>query len=481
VNRERALETLRKQRFDVVVIGGGITGAGVALDAASRGLTVALVEKSDFASGTSSRSSKVIHGGLRYLKNLQFGVTIESVRERETLQRMAPHLVRPLRILLPYDRSLGYKAALSIYDLIASSPRRHQRVEPGEMQRIAPYLRTDGVRGAFQYFDAAADDCRLVMEVLKKAVELGAVIANYVAVGGFTSEGVQVTDSIANGTFAVRGSTIVNATGVWSDTVRQKLDGKSPRLLRASKGVHLVIDSAKLRLDAAVTIPKTSSGHYLFIAPWEGRTIIGTTDTEYDGSLDRPLATREDIAMLLSAVDEWFPAAHVTESDVLAVYAGLRSLAASTERTYAAPREDFIERQGRMITVAGGKLTTFRRMAKRVVDMVTSRPCVTDRLSLVSAGRAIVPVGTGRIDCPPLYEAHPHTWAEIDFIIRNEMPMTVADVLARRTRLALIANDHGRAVATRVADRLAQHLGWSAAQREAAVTQYHEEVKEYCT
>ncbi|MGZ8830067.1 MAG: FAD-dependent oxidoreductase, partial [Thermoanaerobaculia bacterium] len=303
MNRERALETLRKQRFDVVVIGGGITGAGVALDAASRGLTVALVEKSDFASGTSSRSSKVIHGGLRYLKSLRFGVTIESVRERETLLRMAPDLVRPLPVLLPYDRSLRYKAALSIYDLMASSSRRHRRVEQGEMRRMAPYLRTDGVRGAFQYFDAAADDCRLVMHVLKRAVELGAVVANYVAVAGFTSEGVEVTDSIVNETFAVRGTTIVNATGVWSDTVRQKLDADSPRLLRASKGVHLVIDSAKLRLDAAVTIPKTSSGHYLFIAPWEGRTIIGTTDTAYHGNLDHPAATREDVALPLSAVD----------------------------------------------------------------------------------------------------------------------------------------------------------------------------------
>ena len=474
MNRERALETLRKQRFDVVVIGGGITGAGVALDAASRGLTVALVEKSDFASGTSSRSSKVIHGGLRYLKSLQFGVTIESVRERETLLRMAPDLVRPLRILLPYDRSFGYKAALSIYDRMASSSRPHRRVEQGEMRRMAPYLRADGVRGAFQYFDAAADDCRLVMHVLKKAVELGAVVANYVAVAGFTSEGVEVTDSIANETFAVRGTTIVNATGVWSDTVRQKLDTSSPRLLRASKGVHLVIDSAKLRLDAAVTIPKTSSGHYLFIAPWEGRTIIGTTDTAYDGNLDHPVATREDMAVLLSAVDEWFPSARVGESDILAFYAGLRSLPASTERTYAAPREDFIERRGRMITVAGGKLTTFRRMAMRVVDMITSRPCVTDRLSLLSP----LPETVGSA---LLYEEHPHTWAEIDFIIRNEMPMTVTDVLARRTRIALTANDHGRAAASQVADRLAQHLRWSAAQREAAVTHYHEDVKEYST
>jgi len=502
VNRQRALELLRRQPFEVLVIGGGITGAGVALDAASRGLRVALIEKSDFASGTSSRSSKLIHGGLRYLKQLRFGLTLESVRERETLLRMAPHLVRPVRILLPYRRPLAYKAALSLYDAIAGSPaaRRHRRIERDEIRRLVPHLRTAGVGGAFQYFDATVDDCRLVMHVLRKATQLGAVVVNYAGFASFTSEGVQVTDSIANESFAVRCTTAVNATGVWSDAVRQKLDDGAPSLLRTSKGAHIVIDAAKLRVDGAVTIPRTSRGHYLFVAPWEGRTIVGTTDTAYEGSLERPLATREDISTLLDGVAEWFPSAGVTPSDVVAVYAGLRPLAASAGATSAASREEFIERRGRLITVAGGKLTTFRHMAKRVVDRLTSAPCETHRLTLDASEeppRGLEPAvaahlhrafgsqahiiaesaGAGAL----LDEEQPHTWAEIDYIVRHEMPMTVADILARRTRIALSAHDHGRSVVEAVADRLSEHLGWTPAQRQSSIGQYLEEVLEYST
>jgi glycerol-3-phosphate dehydrogenase len=482
MDRAGSIDTLRKRRFDVLVIGGGITGAGVAMDAASRGMSVALIEKNDFSSGTSSRSSKVIHGGLRYLKQLQFGVTREAVRERETLMRMAPHLVRSLPILMPYRRGVvertAFGAALTIYDAMGSS-LKHVRVDREVARKDAPLLATD-LAGAFRYFDATADDSRLVMHVIKKAVQLGATVANYARLDGFqrmndrSLAGVTAHDSISGATFAISAAEIVNAAGVWVDTVRQKLESVAPPLLRPSKGVHIVVANDKLRVDGAVAIPKTRLGQYLWIAPWQGRTIIGTTDTDYQGDLDNPEASPSDIALLLEGVAEWFPAAGLTDSDIISTYAGLRPLHVSDAKsTSAIAREVVIDRRGGLLTVSGGKLTTFRTMAKRVVDLLTNRPCETEKLDLF--GSLEVPGVVQPDIAQHLHEAfgseahviaamdgagdrlladHPHTVAEVDYVIRSEMAMTVDDVLSRRTRLALIARDKGERLRNLVAEKL---------------------------
>lgn len=496
IARAAALDALRRHRFDVIVIGGGITGAGVALDAASRGLSVALVEKHDFSSGTSSRSSKVIHGGVRYLARMQFGMTMESVRERERLLRMAPHLVKRLPILLPYRRAAPYKIALSLYDAMAPTTRHHEAVR--DIRRFAPMLRRDGVRGAFHYFDATVDDCRLVMHVIRKAAELGAVAANYVEATAVSDGGIEARDVIGGHSLVVRGATIVNATGVWSDEMRHRLDPAATPLLTRSKGIHLVLERERLRLEGGVVIPKTSRGHYLFITPWQGQIVVGTTDTIYDGDSDRPLALREDVAVLLDALAEWFPAAGVSGRDIIAVYAGLRALHGRIASTAAASREDFVERRGNFITVSGGKLTTFRRMAERVVDMITSARCVTDTLSLFASaappGRLPQPLAMhlhesfgsdahviAKMDGADarLSETHPQTIAEIDFVIREEMAMTIGDVLARRTRLALLTRDRAMSHAPLVADRLAEYHGWTGSQRNAAIDVYRAEVSQY--
>lgn len=511
MDRGRALEALRSRSFDVLVIGGGITGAGVALDAVSRGMRVALVEKDDFASGTSSRSSKLVHGGLRYLKQLQFGVMVESIREREVLLGIVPHLVEPLQFLLPFRRSpmsrISYAAALTIYDAIAghSAARRHTRISLSEVRHVAPLLGGTLIAGAFQYFDARTDDCRLVMHVIRKACELGALVANYVEVRGFRMgadghvAGVDAVDAVSGDAVPIEGRAAVNATGVWCDAVRRRFDSGAPELVRPSKGIHLVLDSSKLEVSQGVSIPKTSRGQGFFVVPWEGRTIVGTTDTPYDGTLERPVATSEEIELLLSELEEWFPRAKVGKSDIISTYAGLRPLLkrGQSGQTSKAARDAYVEMERGLITVTGGKLTTYRGMAQRVVDLLTPARCITDRLKLFAshepprahdqamaahlhraygseaAGIAGMDGAATRID-PEL----PYSIAEVDYAIRSEMSMTVGDVLARRIRLSLTSRDQ-RTGAELVASRLAVHHGWGTEKRTAAVADYMMEIAEF--
>jgi glycerol-3-phosphate dehydrogenase len=511
MNRAQHIERLRHGAFDVLVIGGGITGAGVALDAANRGMCVALVEKRDFASGTSSRSSKLIHGGVRYLKQMQFGVTFEAIQEREVLLRMAPHLVKPLRFILPYRRSLVsslvYAAGLTLYDRLASSSasRRHRRIE--NLADEMPMLDRSGIGGAFSYFDARADDCRLVMHVVKKAVQLGAAAANYVAVTGFGRDGaqhlagVEALDGITGESFSIAAKRVVNAAGVWSDDVRKRFDASRPDLLRPSKGVHLVIDRERLPIDDAVAIPETASGHHLFLLPWENRTVVGTTDTLFSGDIDHPRATADDVRVLLDGLEEYFPAARITAADLTSVYSGLRPLLVRPGSDGApdkAARDYVIEDRDGLLTVTGGKLTTFRRMAARVVDRIApSTHCTTDRLDLFSStvppaslpadvaehlhaafGSDAAAIAANSNACERLDERAPHTIAEIDFVIRNEMAMTVADVLMRRTRLAYIVRDNARSVIPFVAAQLAATHGWNDDQRAKALTEVDRELSE---
>ncbi len=510
MKRDEHLDRLRHRQFDALIIGGGITGAGVALDAADRGLTVAVVEKRDFASGTSSRSSKLIHGGLRYLKQLQFAVTFEALREREVLLRMAPHLVTPLRFILPYSRSavssMVYGAGLSLYDRFArlAPPRRHARLT--DLGRELPLLERRTIGGAFAYYDARADDCRLVMHVIKKAVQLGATAVNYVSVTGFQRDAAgrvvaaDAVDQMTGQALTIRARRIVNAAGVWSDEVRRALDPAAPSLLQPSKGAHLVIDRQRLPIDDAVAIPKTASGHHLFVVPWENHTVVGTTDTLYDGDVDHPRASPADVEVLLAGLAEYFPAARITAADLTSVYSGLRPLLVSDGggTTAKSARDYRIEERDGLLTVTGGKLTTFRRMAERVVDrLAPSTRGATDGLDLFSAAApppslprdiaehlhgafgsdaAVIAASAGATD--RLSPGQPHTVAEVDFVIRSEMAVTVADVLMRRTRLANITRDHARSLAPLVAERLGEIHGWDGAARSAAIPQFEAEAAE---
>ncbi|MBI4729621.1 MAG: glycerol-3-phosphate dehydrogenase/oxidase [Acidobacteria bacterium] len=489
-SREECIERLARETFDVCVVGGGITGAGIALDAASRGLSVALVERGDFASGTSSKSSKFVHGGLRYLANYDFGLSWEAAQERDLLRRLAPHVVRPVQFLWPAFRH-GLEATLApvgltIYDLLSTGRgfRRHRRARPESIRRLAPTLRHDRVHAAWTYWDARADDARLVFEILRTAHGLGAAIANYSAVRGFDkargrAAAALVEDIHGDRPIAVRAGSIVNAAGVWAGEVASLDDPALAPKLRPAKGIHLTVPAARLPLRSACIVPSISrDGRSVFAFPWGPVVGLGTTDTEYSGPLDSPAVGSDDAAYILSAVNTWFDT-DLSPTDAIAGWAGLRPLLeGGAERTADLSRRHAITTSpSGVITITGGKLTTYRRMARDAVDLVCERlgvraRCCTARLpiGLAASPRALYEETralAARLGLDPdvarhLVAAHgdrapdvlalvaedptlgapvapplPDLLAEIAFAFRAEMAVTLEDALARRTRLAL--------------------------------------------
>src|SRR5881275_786005 len=369
-SRNAALSRLADERFDVLVIGGGITGAGVALDAASRGLHTALVEREDFASGTSSKSSKMVHGGLRYLNQRDYRLVYEALYERQRLLRNAPHLVKPLPFLIPlYGGKTIAKAlnsALWMYDLTGGVRigKRHHRISVDDTIGHMPTLRREGLAAGFEYYDAQADDARLTLGIVRTAVlDHGAVAANYAGITDLMKDdGGQVVGARI-GDIDVRARVVVNATGVWSDEVRALDEGPQSASLRPAKGIHLSVPWDKVRCDLAVVIPVLKDKRSIFVVPWGDRVYVGTTDTDYDGPLDRPVCTPTDVTYLLDAVNR-FLTHPLSQDDVLGTWAGLRPLVrtVSSERTADLSRRHAVLRSGSgLITVTGGKLTTYRR------------------------------------------------------------------------------------------------------------------------
>ena len=391
-DRARSLQQLGDTHFDVLVIGGGITGAGVALDAASRGLRTALVERDDFASGTSSKSSKLVHGGLRYLQNGDVRLVYEALRERQRLRHNAPHLVRLLPFLIPIfskdglinpkvARALG--SAMWMYDLTGGARigKLHKRLKKAEAVAHMPTLPEDRLAGAYLYYDAAADDARLTLTLVRTAViDHGAVAANHTAVVGLRHEDGQAIGAVveADGQrIEVRARSVVNAAGVWSDEVRALDEGGDPDSIRPAKGIHITVPWEKVRNDIAVVVPVPKDKRSVFVVPWlptdDGRyelTYIGTTDTDYDGPIDDPQCTADDVAYLLKAVN-FSMREPLSEADVVGTWAGLRPLvkAATSGRTADLSRRHTVNRSpSGVVTVTGGKLTTYREMAEDTVD-----------------------------------------------------------------------------------------------------------------
>ncbi len=490
MDRAANLERLRRETFDLLVIGGGITGCGIALDAVSRGLKTALVERGDFACGTSSKSSKLIHGGLRYLKQLQFKVTLEASREKARLKRLAPHLIEDVPFLLPlWSRAARplVGSGLWIYDAAAGFPRGlvHRHVRARAALEMAPALRAEGLRGGYVYYDAKADDCRLVLHVARRAADLGAVLANYVEVVGFLKQGGRIS-GVRTRDFDIAAAQVVNATGVWCDEVCARDDAAAGARIRPSKGVHLVVPLRRLRLTSAVMLPSPVDGRVVFLIPWGDRALVGTTDTDYSGRLDRPRAEAEDVAYLLDLVNSRLPGVRLTRQDVLSTYAGLRPLlrddSASPSR---APREHhlFTSPSG-LLTITGGKLTTYRLMAREVVDRITRRKSRTHQIELFATdARDPVSRRYGSEACrigdrTPLVDGLPYVWGEVDHAIEREMALTLSDVLARRTRLALFAEDRGRSLAEPVARRMSARLGWDREEIRRQIDTYERDLDE---
>jgi glycerol-3-phosphate dehydrogenase len=489
VDRDAALARLRTENFDVLIIGGGITGCGIALDAASRGLKVGLIERNDFASGTSSKSSKLIHGGLRYLRQLQFKVTLEASHEKARLKRMAPHLVEDLPFLLPlWTRAARPMIAsgLWIYDAAAGFPKGliHKHLSRAATLDILPGLHEDGLRGGYVYYDARADDCRLVMHVARKAADLGAALVNYLPALGFLKRGGRIV-GVRSPDFDIAADRVVNASGVWCDEVRASDDPGASRTIRPSKGVHLILPAKRLGLATAAMLP-AADNRIVFLIPNGERTIVGTTDTEYSGSIDRPRAEPADVDYLLAVVNANLPGARLTRADVSSTYAGLRPLLldGADVPSKASREHHLFESKSGLITITGGKLTTWRVMAKQVVDKLTRTRCRTHLIDLYSTeardplSRLYGSEAAKISDRRPLAEGMPHAWGEVDYAVRTEMARTLSDVLCRRMRLALYGEDQGRYVAPQVARRMAGLLGWDPAEIARQIDAYEADLEQ---
>ena len=506
-DRASSLARLREEEFDVLVIGGGITGAGVALDAAARGLHTALVERDDFASGTSSKSSKLVHGGLRYLQQREYLLVYENLAERQRLLQNAPHLVRPLPFLIPLFGKDGvvkktvakaYSTALWLYDITGGIRigKRHRRISVDEAVQHLPVLRREFLVAGFLYYDAQADDARLTLAIARTAaLDHGAVLANYAGV----TELLKAPDGrvrgarLSDGT-EVRARCVVNAAGVWADDVRALDEGTHPDSLRPAKGVHITVPWEKVRCDIAAVIPVVEDRRSIFVVPWGDCVYIGTTDTDYDGPLDDPTCTNDDVQYLLEAFNT-FSAEPLNEADILGTWAGLRPLvktAALVKTARSARTADLSRRHtvavspSGVVSVTGGKLTTYRKMAADTVDEVVklvgrgARRSPTKHLRLRGAEGA-VPVDDEHLTARygsearvvqaiveadpelgrPLVPGLPYLRAEAVYAARYEMAHTLADVLARRTRALLLARDAAAEAAVSVANLLAPELGWS--------------------
>lgn len=534
LTRARAIEEIAGHHFEVVVIGGGITGAGVALDAASRGYSVALLERGDYAVGTSSRSSKMVHGGLRYLQNFDLGLVREALLERQLMVRLAPHLVYPTPFLVPSlgaerrDRKLGI--GLNMYDVMATtrtgrgrrqrnsreepddyywSPDRHRTIDRDEVLDLVPALAPRDPHDAYLFYDCQTDDVRLVLTVLGEAERFGAVMLNGAEVTEVLSAagkatGVAFVESESGERMEVGADHVVNATGVFADRVRpEELLGEEdvPRI-SPSRGTHVLLDQADLPMGKAACIVPAGEGRMIFSLPWYGRTLIGTTDNDFDGDITHPRPAEADVEYLLSAVNDFFGTS-LGESDLVGAYAGVRPLISTGDPRKSVDisrKAELYETSSGMLTITGGKLTTWRRMAKQTVDRLVEReareaPCHTDEIPLGMEARPAdleAPDGVGeeateqlafryghaarkvleiaRADpklARPIVPGRPDLLAEVVLAARLEQARSVADVLLRRTRLGILAAPELRsAKAVRpIADALGGELGWSRRQR----------------
>jgi glycerol-3-phosphate dehydrogenase len=543
LSRARAIEEIAGQSFEVVVIGGGITGAGVALDAASRGYSVALLERGDYALGTSSRSSKMVHGGLRYLQNFDLGLVREALLERQLMVQLAPHLVYPTPFLVASfgedrrDRKLGL--GLNMYDVMATtrvgrsrremrsshdadadfywSPDRHRTIDREETLELVPALAAREPNDAYLFYDCQTDDVRLVLTVLGEAERFGAISLNGADVTEVLTEngratGVAFVEAGSGERLEVHAGNVINATGVWADLIRPEVveEEDVPRIA-PSRGTHLLLDAADLPMGRAACIVPAGEGRMIFSLPWYGRTLVGTTDNDYDGDITVPRPAEADIEYLLEAVNTYFGTS-LTESSLVGAYAGVRPLISSGDPRKSVDisrKAELYETSSGMLTITGGKLTTWRRMAKQTVDRLVERggrdaPCHTAEIPLGMearpadlegpeavgeealsqlafryghAARKVLALATERPElAAPIVPGRPDLLAEVAIAARHEQAQSVADVLLRRTRLGLLAAPQLRDAesARPVATVLGEELGWSAAEVEAAAEAWPE-------
>jgi glycerol-3-phosphate dehydrogenase len=527
--REAAWERLSTERFDVVVVGGGVVGVGAALDAATRGLTVALVEARDLAAGTSSRSSKLFHGGLRYLEQLDFGLVREALYERElNMTRLAPHLIKPVAFLYPLTHHAWERpyvtAGITLYDTLggkSSLPKQKQLTRSGAL-RMAPALKRDALVGAVRYYDAQADDARHTMMVGRTAAQYGAVVRTSTQVVDFLHEvdrvaGVRVRDVETGRETEVRAHVVVNCTGVWTDQMQHAAGTRGRFHVQASKGVHFLVARDKIPSDVGMILRTEKS--VLFVIPWRNHWIVGTTDTDWHLDLAHPAATRHDLDYLLDHINEVL-VTPLTHDDIEGVYAGLRPLlAGESEETSKLSREHAVSRvMPGMVSIAGGKYTTYRVMAKDALDAAAEdiptrvAPSITDRVPLIGADGYFALINQSE-HLGRRYGLHPHRIrhlldrygsllhgllamsendrtllepvpgapdylkVEVAYAVAYEGALHLDDVLTRRTRISIEYAHRGADSAESVADQMASLLGWDRETRDREARTYVERVE----
>jgi len=526
--RDSAISQLGTEQFDILVIGGGVNGVGAALDAASRGLKVALIEAQDIAAGTSSRSSKLIHGGLRYLEQYDFKLVREALHERELMvSTLCPHLVKPVGFLFPLTEKFKERtyvgAGLALYDALRGFQRAlpwHKHLSQKQINEIAPSLRHDIVTGAIKYFDAQVDDARHTMAVARTAARHGAIIATQVSAESLIREGKRVVgvsalDLVSGKKIAIKAGATIMCAGVWSDQLHERFDLTPGYHVTMSKGAHIVVPGSAIKSDAGIILKTPVS--VLFIIPWGDKWIVGTTDTPYEGDRAEPFATREDVQYILDQANRVLEP-KLRADEIIGVYAGLRPLVANNKSatTTKLSREHTVDRPAAgFVSIAGGKYTTYRVMGKDVVDRAVielrklTQESVTDKLPLVGADGyfaleqqkeriaqesgldvktvehllnrhgSLISEILEIIDEQPklagaLDSALPYIKAEIVYAASHEGARSVDDVISRRTRLSFEAVNHGVHLADEIAALIAPVLGWSTKERKESVAQYTE-------
>ncbi|MEM9190573.1 MAG: glycerol-3-phosphate dehydrogenase [Myxococcota bacterium] len=531
--------------YDLLVVGGGITGAGIARDAARRGLRVALVEMADLASGTSSRSSKLVHGGLRYLEHYEFSLVFEAVSERRILMDLAPHLVNPLGFLFPvYDGSPHklwlINAGMWLYDGLSlfRSPKIHKKLSAKQVETVEPALNQERLKGAPLYYDCSTDDARLTLETALDAIENGATFVTWCKAARFLKQedgrlaGAVVRDEFTGEEKEIHARAIINATGPWTDrTVGMSSEPPRGELLRPTKGIHIVVDYQKLPVNHAVVCFHPEDQRVLFAVPWGDRTYVGTTDTDYQGDPGEVAANSDDVDYLVDAANAYFPEHPLSRSDVISTWAGIRPLMAPpsndgvSESSVSREHQIVVGRDG-LITIAGGKLTTYRRMAAEVVDTATRLlqmsgfdgklvDAETDKHPLpggvgwpedddhdkVAAQVTAVAPGLSQETAryladaygmrslrvaelaanteslaAPLVPGRPEILAQVDIAVTEELSYTIADFMIRRTQLFYRDVDQGLEAVTTVAARMAELLDWSDTETASQIRDYEDEV-----
>jgi glycerol-3-phosphate dehydrogenase len=513
VNRDEMIKNLEKDQWDIIIVGGGATGLGTAVDAASRGFKTLLLEQSDFAKATSSRSTKLIHGGLRYLQQGDISLVMEALRERGLLCENAPHLVHHQPFLVPlYHWWEGpfYGLGLKFYDLLAGklglNPSRH--LTRRQTVKALPTIEKEGLRGGALYYDGQFDDSRLAITLAHTAVDRGATVLNYVKVSSLLKKkdmvvGVRATDLETGEHYNLKAKVVINATGIFSDFLRKSDDKKAQPLVEPSQGVHLVLPAEFLQSETAILVPHTDDKRVIFLVPWHGRVLIGTTDTPVKKPEMEPKPLKKEIDFLLKHAARYLTKAP-TEEDILSMYAGQRPLVRSSGKSTAALSRDhtIVVSKSGLITIAGGKWTTYRKMAEDVVNKAIAvgdlpvRNCITTKLQLHGYQSGTDPedhwslYGTDAKEIKwhirrkrelgrPIACHVPYSVAEVMWAIRNEMARTVEDVLARRTRTLFLDAKAAIEAAPRVAEILADELKKSAAWESKQIKEFCRVAKNY--